>query len=208
MFKYIDILDRWELISDSVKDLRESSLLKMRNKYGLTEPVESFLDRTRIAALKKIYGTDAASTPIPHFKARYKVRQVAGVDASYMDFTEIVKLSGIDISSSYAIQAWLRGRGTIELMDLWEQEHNPAFDMKAANQLQNKSESQNSTLTLKHWINATKAIGIIALQGRYGGTYATPVIATDFEIWLSPRERLSRIEMCLMKQDDLHKQLS
>ena len=105
MFKYIDILNRWERLSDSIEDLRESSLLKMRDKYGPTEPVESFLDIARINALKKKYGTDAASTPIPHFKARYKVRQAAEIDPSYVDFTEIVKLSGIDISSSYAIQS-------------------------------------------------------------------------------------------------------
>ena len=205
MFKYIEILDRWELKSNLAKDLRESSLLRLKNKYGLDEPIESLLDKTRIAALKKKYGTDAESTPIPHFRARFKVRQTAGIDASYLDFTEIVRLSGINISSSYAIQSWLRGRGTIELMAMWEQEHNPAFDAAAAEQLHNKSDSQNSTLTLKTWISETKAIGIIALQGRYGGTYATPVIATDFEMWLSPRERLSRIEMFLMKQEDLEK---
>ena len=86
-------------------------------------------------------------------------------------------------------------------MALWEQEHNPDFDAVAAEQLRNSADANNSTLTLKHWINETKAIGIVALQGRYGGTYADPVIATDFEMWLSPRERISKIEMLLMKQE-------
>ena len=77
MFKYIDILDRWEYKGYLTKDLRENSLLRLINKYDLDEPIENFLDRVHIAALKKKYGADAASTPIPHFKARFKARQVA-----------------------------------------------------------------------------------------------------------------------------------
>ena len=41
-------------------------------------------------------------------------------------------------------------------------------------------------LTSKQWIERTSAIGIIATQGRYGGTYAHKDIAFEFASWLSP----------------------
>jgi len=203
MFRCIETLDRLERKGYLPDGARENHLRRLRDGIGLNkEPIESFLNRAMIDSLKKKYGVDAESTPIPHLKARYNVRQNAGVDTSYYDFTEIVKLSGIDISSSYAIQSWLRNRGTLELFSLWEQAHNRSFDVAVAERLINRAAPQNSTLTLKHWVSETKAIGIVALQGRYGGTYAAPVIAIDFEMWISPREILRRIETILMKQED------
>jgi len=137
LYRNEDTWNRWEQKGYLVEGLGDGSLQRLKDKLGLIEPIENFLDKTRLAYLKAQYGTNAADTPIPHFRARFKVRQAAGIDEIYLDFTEIVKLSGIDISSSYAIQSWLRGRGTVELMSLWEQEHNPKFDVAAAEALQN-----------------------------------------------------------------------
>jgi len=51
--------------------------------------------------------------------------------------------------------------------------------------------SKSSVLTLKHWITRTNAKGIVALQGRYGVPYAHPIIALDFEVWLSPERKFN-----------------
>ena len=44
------------------------------------------------------------------------------------------------------------------------------------------------------WINATNAIGIRFVAGRYGGTYALRDIAFEFAIWLSPEFKLYLIK--------------
>jgi len=45
-------------------------------------------------------------------------------------------------------------------------------------------------MTPKKWIEATDAIGIVSVSGRYGGTYAHKDIAFHFGMWISPEFQL------------------
>lgn len=45
-------------------------------------------------------------------------------------------------------------------------------------------------MSLKKWIEATDAIGIVLKAGRYGRTYAHSDIAMSFATWISPEFRL------------------
>lgn len=128
--------------------------------------------------------------PFLVFKSMAKTKAAANVDPKYRSFTEIVVKSRLNITSSYALQSWLRSRNTIAFLSLWEKQYNPDFLTDEAKALIVEAESRSSALTLKQWIPRTNAKGIVALQGRYGGTYAHPIIALDFEAWLSPGRRL------------------
>jgi hypothetical protein len=103
IFRCIEVLDRLETKRYLGDGQRERSLKNLINQFGLDEPVRDFIDPIRLNELKERYGTDASTTPIPHFRARYRTRQALGTLEGYRDFTEIVKLSGEDISSSYRL---------------------------------------------------------------------------------------------------------
>lgn len=95
---------------------------------------------------------------------------------------------------SYVVQSWLRDRGTLEFLMLWEQENNPEFDIRAYQELLERTRESGFTLTPKHWLERTGAIGITSKQGKTGGTYAHPDIACEFMTWLSPKFRLIMIQ--------------
>lgn len=166
----------------------EESLEKLRN------------DEYRNSLLKH-YGTSFENCPIPSIQARYKARLAARVPTKYKYFTEIVHLHSSDISPSYALQCWLREKNTLEFMFLWESRHNKDFDAEQAKLLMEELRSSNSGMTLKKWIGRTGATGIVSLPGRYGGTYADPMIAKAFEIWLSPMRLYMLIDMYFLKND-------
>ena len=56
--------------------------------------------------------------------------------------------------------------------------------------IKNAAGSNNFVLSAKQWIESTKAIGITAKAGRYGGTYAHKDIAFHFGMWISPKFQL------------------
>lgn len=49
-------------------------------------------------------------------------------------------------------------------------------------------------LSVKEWVEKTKAIGLKATAGRYGGTYAHPDIAFEFGMWISPQFKIYLIK--------------
>ena len=95
----------------------------------------------------------------------------------------------------YVIQSWLQSQNTIEFLKLWEEANNPAFDFSACKDIQSKLRDNTFTLTAKYWIEQTNGKGLQSKSGRYGGTFAHPVIACDFLAGLSPRFKLLLIEM-------------
>ena len=170
-------------------------MLDCKHRLHLEEPVEQLMDKAYLRKIENRYGCDMMTSPLPLFMAQAKARTAAGIDPKYRNFSEIVAKSGLEITPSYALQSWLRSRNTVAILTLWETDYNSAFQADEARLLLAEMENKNSALTLKQWISRTGAIGIVALQGRYGGTYAHPTIATDFEAWLVPRERLRLFEL-------------
>lgn len=100
----------------------------------------------------------------------------------------------------YVVQSWLRDRGTLEFLMLWESENNPKFDMAAYQELLDRTRESGFTLTPKQWIERTGAVGITSKQGKTGGTYAHAEIACAFMMWLSPKFRLVMIQSYLLTQ--------
>jgi hypothetical protein len=92
------------------------------------------------------------------------------------------------------IRNWLRNRNTLELLGIWEQLHNPAFNPVEFDGIKKQAGLNSFTLTPKQWISATNAIGIISKAGRYGGTYAHKDIAFEFASWVSVEFKLYLIK--------------
>ena len=120
------------------------------------------------------------------YKAISRAKSAANIDPKYKRFTEIVAKSKLAVTPSYVLQSWLRSRNTIAFLSLCEEEYNSEFLVEEAKKIIAETEVRNSVFALKQWIPRTNAKGIVALQGRYGGTYAHPIIALDFAAWCSP----------------------
>lgn len=89
----------------------------------------------------------------------------------------------------------MRNRFTIEFNGLWEQMHNPNFNILDFEYIKNEAGSNSFVLTPKHWVEKTNAIGILSKSGRhYGGTFAHKDIAFEFASWISPSFKLYLIK--------------
>lgn len=87
------------------------------------------MDKSYFDELIGKYGRDLESTPIPALKAIANAKKAANIDPEYQYFTEIVARSKTKISSSYALQSWIRNRNTIEFLSLRERKNNPFFSI-------------------------------------------------------------------------------
>lgn len=105
-------------------------------------------------------------------------------DSDYISLTDIARHKDPE-RSDYILQNWMRLRSSIEFIGLWEVLHNPNFNSIEFDGFKNQAGANSFSLTPKHWIEATSAIGIVSKAGRYGGTYAHRDIAFEFASWIS-----------------------
>jgi len=127
-------------------------------------------------------------------------------DQDYISLTDIAKHKNAE-ETGLIISNWLRTRYTVEFMGIWEQIHNPNFNVVEFDYIKNRSGSNTFKLSGKQWIEGTNAIGLIAKTGRYnGGTYAHKDIAFEFASWISPEFKLYLIkEFQRLKEEESKK---
>lgn len=113
-----------------------------------------------------------------------KVTKINGED--YICLTDMAKSAG----SERALHSWLRAGNTISFLGLWEQMHNIDFNLHEFVQIKSRVGENSFNPSVKEWVLATNAIGIISKTGRYGGTYAHKDIAFEFGTWLSAEFKL------------------
>lgn len=107
----------------------------------------------------------------------------------YISLTGIAKYRN-EMEPFAVINNWMRSRGTIEFLGLWERLSNPDFKPLEFERFRTEAGSNYFVLSPQRWIEATNAIGIIARSGRYGGTFAHQDIAFEFASWISPEFKL------------------
>lgn len=83
----------------------------------------------------------------------------------YICLTDMAHYKDAD-RTNYIIQNWMRLRGTIEFLGLWEQINNPNFKGIEFDAFRNNAGANSFTLTPKQWIEKTGAIGIVSTPGR------------------------------------------
>ncbi|MDR2462336.1 MAG: KilA-N domain-containing protein [Verrucomicrobiales bacterium] len=104
----------------------------------------------------------------------------------YVSLTDMAKHKNAE-ATGVVISHWMSTRYTIKFMGIWEQIHNPIFNVTEFGNIKNESGDNGFVLTSKQWIERTRAVGIVAKPGRYnGGTFAHRDIAFEFASWLSP----------------------
>lgn len=112
----------------------------------------------------------------------------------FVSLTEATR-SCTEDSPAHVIQSWMRNRNTLEFLGLWESAHNPDFSHDGYVSLMEKQKAGSFTVTPKQWIDQTYAVGMTSKQGKNGGTYAHPLIACEFMMWLSPTYKLALLEI-------------
>jgi hypothetical protein len=122
----------------------------------------------------------------------------------YISLTDIAKFK--DLRTDYIIQNWLRKRGTIEFLGLWEKINNTLFNPIEFEGFRDQAGLNSFILTPKQWIEKTNAKGLISSSGRYGGTFAHKDIAFEFAAWISTEFRLYLIkEFQRLKEEENEK---
>jgi hypothetical protein len=102
-------------------------------------------------------------------------------DYDYISLTDMLKAKDGD----FFISDWLRNRNTVEFLGIWERIYNPNFNYGEFAIIKSKAGLNNYKISVKEWVEKTKAIGLKAATGRYGGTYAHKDIAFEFGMWIS-----------------------
>lgn len=138
----------------------------------------------------------------PYARVLMDLEHLLYKDENLYSLTEIARRKNSK-NPSYVIQAWLRDVKTLELLCLWEKEHNRLFDQEEANKLIVKTKEPSFTITAKVWIEKTSAQGIVSKQGKGGGTFAHHEIAIDFITWLFPEKRYQLSKMLINRILDL-----
>ena len=107
-------------------------------------------------------------------------------DSDYLSLTDMVK----EVDGDFFINDWLRNRNTLEYIAVWEQMHNTDFDHEAFIQIKQDVGLNSFKISVDEWVEKTRAIGIYAKKGKYGGIYAHKDIAFNFGMWISPAFQL------------------
>ena len=119
---------------------------------------------------------------------------VQNTDISIVKYADEDYISLTDMARSqmqeHIIFRWLSLKSTIEYLGEWEILYNPDFNCTEFGTIKNAAGSNNFVLSVKTWIERTKAIGLRSKAGRYGGTYAHRDIAYHFGMWISPKFQL------------------
>ena len=88
-----------------------------------------------------------------------------------------------------------------------EKVYNPNFNYGEFAIIKSQAGLNNYKISVKEWAEKTKAIGLKATAGRYGGTYAHKDIAFEFGMWISAEFKIYLIKEFQRLKDEEYKQL-
>ena len=132
------------------------------------------------------------------------VTVISNNEEDYISMTDMVR--GIE-NGPALIEKWLRNKNTIEFLGIWEEIYNQDFNSPEFEGIKNEAGLNRFILSVKQWVEKTRAVGIVAKAGRYGGTYAHKDIAFEFASWISPKFKLYLIKEFQRLKDEERKQM-
>ena len=109
--------------------------------------------------------------------------------ADYISLTDMARYKNADEPKD-VVKNWMRNRGTIEFLGIWERINNPKFKGVEFDAFKAAAGSNSFVLSPQKWIETTDAIGLISRSGNGGGTFAHKDIAFEFATWISPEFKL------------------
>jgi hypothetical protein len=130
---------------------------------------------------------------------------VAKEHGDYISLTDMVRnFEG----GGALIEQWLKNKDTVLFLGVWERINNPDFNSLEFEGIRNEAGRNSFFLSAKAWAERTRAKGLIASAGRYGGTIAHTDIAFEFGSWLSPEFKLYLIKEFQRLKEDENRRLS
>lgn len=120
----------------------------------------------------------------------FEIAVISEEDHDFISLTDMLKAKDGD----FFISDWLRNRNTIEFLGIWEKINNPNFNYGEFAAIKSQAGLNSYKISVKEWAEKTKAVGLKATAGRYGGTYAHKDIAFEFGMWISPEFKLYLIK--------------
>jgi hypothetical protein len=128
-----------------------------------------------------------------------KITILQSKEGDYISLTDMLQAKDGD----FFISDWLRNRNTVEFLGIWESVYNPNFNYGEFAIIKSQAGLNNYKISVKEWVEKTKAIGLRATAGRYGGTYAHKDIAFEFGMWISAEFKIYLIkEFQRLKEDE------
>ena len=112
----------------------------------------------------------------------------------YICITDIAKAKSDSVRAADVVRNWLRNRGTLEYLSVWEQIYNPNFKVFESEHFKKQAGLLTFTPSVSEQVNETNAIGLYVKRGKYGGTYAHKDIAFEFASAISPVFKLYLIK--------------
>ena len=112
----------------------------------------------------------------------------------YICITDIAKAKSDFVRAADVVRNWLRNRGTLEYLSVWEQIYNSQFKVFESEHFKKEAGLLTFTPSVSEWISQTNAIGLYVKRGKYGGTYAHKDIAFEFASAISPVFKLYLIK--------------
>ena len=112
----------------------------------------------------------------------------------YICITDIAKAKSDTVRAADVVRNWLRNRGTLEYLSVWEQIYNSEFKVFESEHFKKEAGLLTFTPSVSEWISQTNAIGLYVKRGKYGGTYAHKDIAFEFASAISPVFKLYLIK--------------
>jgi len=97
------------------------------------------------------------------------------------DYISLTDMTANFDGGSTLIQAWLRNKNTVEFLGTWEKLNNPNFNYVGFEVVKNMAGLNRFTLSVGQWRKKIGGIGLLAKEGRYGGTFAHKDIAAVAE---------------------------
>ena len=123
------------------------------------------------------------------------------------DYFSLNDMAGKGEKASRIIYNWLQTISTLEFLAEWEQIYNPDFNYLRFQEIRAEAGVVRFSMSVKEWIEATGAIGLVSKAGRYGGTYAHRDIAFEFGTRISPRFKILLIrEFQRLKSEEYNRQ--
>jgi hypothetical protein len=138
------------------------------------------------------------STPITIANSKIRVDK----DTGFICVTDIGNAKDPGGGATH-VANWLRNANTIGFIEAWELRHNPDFKYAEFDRVK-KSAGRNAFRIGAAQLAEAGTSGILAKQGRYGGTYCAIDWSIHFANWLDPHFYVETIDTFRKLSDRLH----
>lgn len=129
------------------------------------------------------------------------VKRLNGED--YISLTDMLSAK----NGEYFVHDWLKNRNTLEYIGIWERIHNPSFNYVEFDIIKSQSGLNRFRISVKEFAERTNSVSLLAVVGRYGGTFAHKDIAMEFGMWISPEFKIYLVKEFQRLKEHESKQL-